>query len=217
MKNYQNRTEAGALLSPYLEAYKDRDTLILALPRGGVPVAFEIAKNLNLPMDILIVRKLGVPFHSELAMGAIASGKGLYLNQELIANLHISDQEIQTIIARERQELERREKVYRGQKPFPNLHGKTIILVDDGMATGATMRAAIQTLQGAPIQAIVIAVPVAAADTCKAMESLADTVICPLQPENFEAVGLWYQDFKQTTDAEVITLLQGDTDGHSKY
>lgn len=217
MKNYQNRTEAGTLLSPYLEAYKDRDTLILALPRGGVPVAFEIAKNLNLPMDILIVRKLGVPFHSELAMGAIASGKGLYLNQELIANLHISDQEIQTIIARERQELERREKVYRGQKPFPNLHGKTIILVDDGMATGATMRAAIQTLQGASIQAIVIAVPVAAADTCKAMESLADTVICPLQPENFEAVGLWYQDFKQTTDAEVITLLQGDTDGHSKY
>lgn len=216
MKNYLNRRQAGDILSLSLQAYAHTDTLILALPRGGVPVAFEVAKKLQLPWDILVVRKVGVPFHPELAMGAI-SNNGLYLNQDLIKTLSISEENIQGIIQQEQAELQRREQLYRGLKPFPDLQDKVILLIDDGMATGASMRAAILTLQQAAIKAIVIAVPVAPPDICKTMHALVDTVICPLQPEDFIAVGLWYQDFSETTDTEVITLLQGETDGHTKY
>jgi putative phosphoribosyl transferase len=205
---FHDRAEAGRLLAEKLTAYANRqDIRILALPRGGVPVAFEIAKALRAPLDVFLVRKLGVPGHEELAMGAIASGGVVVHNDEVIGSLDISSQEIDTVVAREQQELERREHLYRGDRPFPDLHGRTVILVDDGLATGATMRAAVVAVRQHRPAHSVIAVPIAAPDTCEALSTQVDEIICAMTPDPMYAVGLWYEHFDQTTDDEVRELL----------
>ncbi|WP_392538104.1 phosphoribosyltransferase [Legionella sp. 227] len=207
--NYDNRNQAGRVLADLLKDYAARtDVVILALPRGGVPVAYEVATKLSLPLDIFIVRKLGAPGHEELAMGAIASGGIAVFNQEVVNLLHIQKDAIDKIKKSEQEELSRRELVYRGKRPFPELSGKTIILVDDGIATGYTMRAAIAALKQKKPEKIIVAVPVAAQSTCDEIAPLVDEIICPMRPTNFYAVGLWYNDFSQTTDDEVIELLQ---------
>ncbi|MGM9454615.1 phosphoribosyltransferase [Legionella bozemanae] len=207
--NYDDRYQAGRVLVGLLKNYAKRtDVIVLALPRGGVPVGYEIAQKLSLPLDIFIVRKLGVPGHEELAMGAIASGGITVLNEEIVNLLHISTEAIDTIQKSEQEELLRREQVYRGKKPFPELSGKTIILVDDGIATGYTMRAAIAALKQKKPAKLIVAIPVAARSTCDEIAPLVDEIICPMRPVNFYAVGLWYNDFSQTTDEEVMQLLQ---------
>ncbi|WP_454782089.1 phosphoribosyltransferase [Legionella sp. WA2022007384] len=207
--NYDDRYQAGRVLVDSLKDYAKRtDVIVLALPRGGVPVAYEIASKLSLPLDIFIVRKLGVPGHEELAMGAIASGGITVFNEEIVNSLHISKKAISTIQKSEQEELSRRELVYRGKKPFPELAGKTVILVDDGIATGYTMRAAIAALKQRNPAKIMVTVPVAARSTCDEIAPLVDEIICPMRPVNFYAVGLWYNDFSQTTDDEVMQLLQ---------
>ncbi|KTC80533.1 phosphoribosyltransferase [Legionella cherrii] len=207
--NYDNRNQAGRVLADLLRDYTARtDVVVLALPRGGVPVAYEVATKLSLPLDIFIVRKLGTPGHEELAMGAIASGGIAVFNQEVVNILHIQKDAIDKIKQSEQEELSRRELVYRGNRPFPELSGKTIILVDDGIATGYTMRAAIAALKQKKPAKIIVAVPVAAQSTCDEIAPLVDEIICPKRPTNFYAVGLWYNDFSQTTDDEVIELLQ---------
>ncbi|WP_115703343.1 phosphoribosyltransferase [Legionella sainthelensi] len=206
--NYSDRYQAGIVLADLLKDYARRtDVIILALPRGGVPVAYEIAKKLSLKLDIFIVRKLGVPGHEEFAMGAIASGGIVVLNEEVLSTLHIEKDAINQVIQSEQDELSRRELVYRGNQYLPELMEKTVILVDDGIATGYTMRAAIAALRQKHPAKIIISVPVAARSTCDELAPLVETIICPLQPANFYAVGLWYNDFSQTTDEEVIKLL----------
>lgn len=208
MDKYIDRFDAGKVLTRYLKKYTKQDNvIILALPRGGVPVAYEIATALSLPLDVFIVRKLGVPGHEELAIGAIASGGTVIFNEPLMRQLNLDNESINSILSSEQKELERREHFYRSDRPSHDLQGKTIILVDDGMATGSTMRAAIAALHQYKPASIIIAVPVAAADTCEELESLVDEIICPLKPVNFYAVGLWYDDFPQTSDSEVINLL----------
>jgi putative phosphoribosyl transferase len=205
---FHDRTEAGRLLAQKLVAYANRgDVLVLALPRGGVPVAFEVAKALQAPLDVFLVRKLGVPGHEELAMGAIASGGVIVRNDEVIAGLGVPSFIFDTVVAREQQELERREHLYRGDQPLPDLHDCTTILVDDGLATGATMRAAVAALRQHQPAHSVVAVPIAAPDTCEALHADVDEVICALTPKPFYAVGLWYEHFSQTTDDEVRDLL----------
>lgn len=205
---YRDRVEAGTILAQQLSAYANRnDVLVLALPRGGVPVAFEIAKSLSAPLDVFIVRKLGVPGHSELAMGAIAMGGIHVFNNDILQELNISQDELKAVIAKEEQELKRRETAYRGDHPFPSIKDKTIILVDDGIATGASMRAAIKALRELKPASIVVAVPVADKHMCENMQPLVDRLVCPLQPMHFYAVGAWYDDFAQTEDEEVFTLL----------
>ena len=207
--NYVDRYQAGRVLADVLMDYANRkDTIVLGLPRGGVPVAYEIASKLKLPLDIFIVRKLGVPGHEELAMGAIASGGTVVFNEETVRTLHIRQDAIDEILNSEREELARRERVYRGNQPFPALKDKTIILVDDGIATGYTIRAAIAALKEKNPAKIIVAVPVAARSTCDELAPLVTAMICPRQPINFYAVGLWYDDFSQTTDEEVIELLR---------
>jgi putative phosphoribosyl transferase len=181
---------------------------VLALPRGGVPVAFEVAQALNAPLDVLVVRKLGVPGQKELAMGAIASNGVQVLNEDIVRSLRISEAAINRVMAKEQQELERREYLYRGDRPTPKLHGRTVILVDDGFATGATMRAAVVALQQHKPAKVIVAVPVAASETCKDFEAKVDEVVCLATPSPFYSVGLWYEDFPQTTDEEVRDLLQ---------
>ena len=206
---YVDRNQAGRVLADLLKSYEKRtDVIVLALPRGGVPVAYEIATRLFLPLDIFIVRKLGVPGHKELAMGAIASGGTVLFNEEILNMLHISKEARDIVQREEHDELLRREKVYRGNKPFPELTGKTIILVDDGIATGYSMRAAIDALKKKKTAKIILAVPVAARSTCDELAPLVNQIICPLRPDNFYAVGLWYDDFSQTTDDEVIDILR---------
>lgn len=208
MEKYRNRQEAGKFLAQSLQGYANRpDVYILALPRGGVPVAYEIAKTLHAPLDVFIVRKLGVPGHTELAMGAVAVGGIHVFNDEIIRDLRISDDEIQAIIAKEQEEIKRRESLYRGNTAFPSLKDKTVILVDDGIATGATMRAAILALRQVQPAELVVAVPVAEKTLCDKMQLLVDKLICPLRPTHFYAVGAWYDDFSQTEDDEVYTLL----------
>lgn len=208
MDKYLNRYAAGQALAKALMPYANRkDVLVLALPRGGVPVAFEIAKALHVPMDVFIVRKLGVPGHSELAMGAMASGSAPVFNQDIIRELQISPTDIDAVIEKETKELKRREVAYRGHHPLPSIQGKTILLVDDGIATGATMRAAIQSLRELKAGAIVVAVPVADKQLCERMAMTVDRLVCPLRPLHFYAVGAWYEDFSQTEDEEVYTLL----------
>ncbi|OGT45733.1 MAG: phosphoribosyl transferase [Gammaproteobacteria bacterium RIFCSPHIGHO2_12_FULL_41_20] len=208
MKKFSDRYEAGKVLADQLKTYtKNPYVIVLALPRGGVPVAFEIATALSVPLDIFVVRKLGVPGHEELAMGAIATGGVTIFNNDIIKKLNISNSEINNIIKLEQQELMRRESVYRGKKPFPELKDKIIILVDDGIATGATMRAAIRALRQQHLRRLILAVPVAAFSTCAEMENLVDEVVCPLRPHDFYAVGAWYDEFSQTTDEEVSQLL----------
>ncbi|KYC40781.1 phosphoribosyl transferase [Scytonema hofmannii PCC 7110] len=205
---FKDRTQAGQFLAKELAAYANRpDTLVLGIPRGGVPVAFEIAKTLNTPLDIFVVRKLGVPDQRELAMGAIASGGVRVLNEDIVRSLHISEVEIDQVTEKEQQELERREHLYRGDRPFPQLHEQTVILVDDGLATGATMRASVVALQKYKPAKTVIAVPVSALETRDEFAAKVDEIICGLTPSPFYSVGLWYEDFPQTTDEEVRNLL----------
>lgn len=205
---FRDRRDAGRRLAALLSAYANRsDVLVLALPRGGVPVAFEVARALDAPLDVFLVRKLGVPGHEELAMGAIASGGVGVLNDELVRDLNLPAHVVAAVTAREQQELARRERLYRGDRPRPEVHGRTVILVDDGLATGATMSAAIKALRQQRPDRIVVAVPVAAPESCAALREEADDIVCAITPEPFYAVGLWYADFSQTTDEEVRDLL----------
>ncbi len=208
MTVYADRFEAGRRLAERLMEYANRDdVVVLALPRGGIPVGFEVAQRLNAPLDVFTVRKLGVPSHEELAMGAIASGGIRVLNQDVVAQLQIPEWLIDQVAAAEQQELERREQAYREGRPPISVKDKTIILVDDGLATGASMRAAVQALRLMEPSAIIAAVPVGAPDTCELLRNDADAVVCAVTPENFVAVGRWYEDFSQTTDEEVRELL----------
>ena len=205
---FQDRIDAGIRLAKHLQHYKNhKNTLILALPRGGVPVAYEVSRALSLPLDIFIVRKLGLPWHEELAMGAIASGGVTVFNEEVLRLSDITDSQIEMVKEKELAELERRKKKYRGDRPFPDLKDKTIILVDDGIATGATMRAAITALKKLDVKTLVVAIPVAPLDTCRELETLVDQFIVLETPEPFNAIGLWYKNFSQTSDDEVIALL----------
>src|ERR1700726_1255747 len=205
---FRDRREAGRVLAERLAAYANRpDVLVLALPRGGVPVAYEVARSLGAPLDVFVVRKLGVPGYEELAMGAIATGGVRVLNDQLVERLGIPAHMIDAVAARERQELARRERLYRGGRPPPDVRGRTAILVDDGLATGATMHAAIEALRQQKPARIVVAVPTASPEACEEMKAKADDVICAITPEPFHAVGRWYQDFSQTTDEEVSVLL----------
>ena len=206
---FHDRRDAGRRLAAELRPYADRsDVIVLALPRGGVPVGFEIADALHVPLEVFVVRKLGLPGQEELAMGALASGGVRVLDDALIRALHVSDDDVQRVTRWEQAELERREHQYRGSLNFPDLHGKTVILVDDGLATGATMRAAVLAVRKEEPRAVVVAVPVAAAETCNAFRTIADDIVCAKTPEPFIAVGLWYEDFSQTTDDEVRDLLE---------
>ena len=209
---FRDRREAGRLLAAKLRAYANRpDVIVLALPRGGVPVAFEVASALGAPLDVFLVRKLGVPGYEELAMGAVATGGVRVLNDEIVRGLGIPDYVIDAVAAWEQQELTRRERVYRDDRPQPNVQGRTVILVDDGLATGATMLAAIKALRQQQPARIVVAVPTASPETCSEMRSEADDVVCAITPEPFYSVGLWYDDFSQTTDEEVRELLARST------
>ncbi|MBV8506632.1 MAG: phosphoribosyltransferase [Alphaproteobacteria bacterium] len=212
-QRYRNRTDAGRQLAEKLAVYANRpDVLVLALPRGGVPVGFEVARALGAPLDVFLVRKLGVPGHEELAMGAVATGGVRVLNDEIVSGLGISEHEIDAAVARELQELARRERLYRGDRTPPDLAGRTVILVDDGLATGATMRAAVAASRQQRPARIVVAVPTASPDTGEALKAEADGVVCAITPEPFFAVGQWYEDFRQTTDDEVRDLLCAEGD-----
>jgi putative phosphoribosyl transferase len=206
---FRDRRDAGRRLAAELRQYADRpDVIVLALPRGGVPVAFEIAAALHARLDVFVVRKLGLPWQEELAMGALASGGVRVLDEDLIRVARVSDEDIRQVTQAEQLELERRERRYRGDRPFPDVRGKTVILVDDGLATGSTMRAAVAALRKEQPATIVVAVPVAAPETCGAFRDIADDIVCAETPEPFHAVGLWYDDFAQTTDDEVHELLE---------
>jgi predicted phosphoribosyltransferase len=206
---FRDRRDAGRRLAAKLTAYTDRpDVLVLALPRGGVPVAYEVAQALRAPLDVFLVRKLGVPGHEELAMGAIATGGVLVLNDEVVQGLRIPPHVIEAVAAQEQQELARRERLYRSDRPPPEVSGRTVILIDDGLATGATMRAAAAALRQQQPARLVIAVPIAAPSTCEELRDEADEIICAVTPEPFYAVGLWYEDFSPTTDEEVRDLLR---------
>lgn len=207
---FQNRREAGSLLAGKLDKYLGSpDTIILALPRGGVPVAYEVGKALQLPIDVFIVRKLGTPWNPELAMGAIAGGGVTVFNDDVVRSLGISQDDISKITEAEKEELKRREFQYRQGSPEPVIKDKTVILIDDGLATGATMKAAVKALRKLQAAKIVVAVPVAPASACRDLEIMADEVICFSKPVYFSAVGEWYDDFTQTTDEEVGQLLGG--------
>ena len=207
-ERFRNRREAGRLLAHQLDRYKGHDdVIVLALPRGGVPVAFEIAQDLKAPLDVFVVRKLGVPWHPELAMGAIAGDGVEVLNGDVVTAYNIPPHVIRAVAERETEELNRRLKQYRGDRPFPSLTGKTAILVDDGLATGSTMRAAVEAVRQENPHAIVVAVPVAAVSTCHELRAEVDDIVCLRTPLDFSAVGLWYDDFSQTTDEEVHQLL----------
>ena len=205
---FQDRRDAGRQLAAELSDYAGRrDVIVLALPRGGVPVAFEVAKALGAPLDLFLVRKVGVPGHEELAMGAIASGAVRVVNEDVVRELGIPKSLFDAVAAEELQELERRERAYRDDRPAPDVHGKTVILVDDGLATGSSMRAAVAALRRLGPVKIVVAVPVAAPEVCAEFQDVADGVVCAQTPPSFRAVGLWYEDFSQTTDEEVRELL----------
>lgn len=209
MTPFGDRTEAGKLLAKNLTKYANcPDVLVLALPRGGVPVAFEVAKTLNTPLDVFIVRKLGVPSHTELAMGAIASGGVCFLDQEIIMSFDVSQEAIDLVKQHETKELERRENTYRKNRPEPNFRDRTIILVDDGLATGATMRVAVMALKPHQPKSIVVAVPVAATESFSEFGAEVDEVVSVILPERLWAIGHWYYDFSQTTDEEVCSLLE---------
>jgi putative phosphoribosyl transferase len=206
---FKDRTDAGHQLAARLTRYADRpDVLVLALPRGGVPVAYEVAKELNAPLDVFLVRKLGVPGHEELAMGAIASGGVRVLNEEIVNYLRIPDVVIDAVAAREQRELERRERAYRDERPTPDFKDRVVILVDDGLATGSTMRAAAASLRLQQPRRIVVAVPVSSRETCEEFRSEVDEIVCVYTPEHFQGVGLWYEDFSQTSDEQVRELLK---------
>jgi putative phosphoribosyl transferase len=208
VERFHDRRQAGHALGGLLRDYAGRsDVVVLGLPRGGIPVAFEVARALKAPLDIFVVRKLGVPGREELAMGAIASGGVRILNEDVVKSLRISSDVIERTAERETLELERRERLYRRGRPPLALTGKAVLLVDDGLATGSTMRAAIEAArQNAPSE-VVVAVPVAASSVCDSLASVADEVVCAVTPKNFYAVGMWYEDFAQTSDEDVADLL----------
>jgi putative phosphoribosyl transferase len=211
MKHFKDRNQAGELLAERLaELGYDQEPhlLVFGLPRGGVPVAFQVARRLKAPLDVWVVRKLGTPGHEELAMGAIASGGGRVLNQEIVESLQISLDTIAAVEQQQRVELERRERLYRGSRPFPDLTDQTVLLIDDGLATGATMKAAIAAARQKQPRRLVVAVPVAPPDTVAEIQALADQVVCLETPAFFQAVGLWYEHFPQTSDEEVLALLK---------
>ena len=213
---FRDRTEAGQLLARRLKRYADRpDVIVLALPRGGVPVAYEVAKALHAPLDVFLVRKLGVPGQEELAMGAIATGGIRVLNEDVVRMLNIPPRVIDSVAAQEARELERRERLYRGDRPAPDMTGRTVILVDDGLATGSSMRAAVAALRQKNPNRIVVAVPIAAAATCREFEAEVNEIVCYATPEPFYSVGLWYEDFSQTTDEEIRQLLERSSTGRS--
>lgn len=204
---YEDRREAGRVLADALAHYRGRpDLLVLALPRGGVPVAYEVARALKAPLDVFVVRKLGFPGHEEYAMGAIASGGVRVMNP--MPGMSVTPEEVAAAVAREQPELQRRERLYRGQAPAPELRGRSVIVVDDGLATGATMHAALLGIRQRHPAHLVMAVPVGAADSCQMLQDLADEVVCAAMPDPFRAVGLWYRQFPQTSDDEVRTLLE---------
>lgn len=207
-RRFRDRVDAGRALAADLSAYAGRDdVLVLALPRGGVPVGYEVARALGAPLDVFIVRKLGVPGHEEMAMGAIASGGVRVLNDGVVGPLRISESIIDGVAAREQAELERREREYRDGRPAPDVRGRTVILVDDGLATGATMRAAAEALRLPGPARLVVAVPVSAEESCEEFREQVDEIVCTMTPSPFYGVGMWYDDFSQTTDAEVRVLL----------
>lgn len=209
---FPNRTVAGQQLAARLTSYADRsDMLVLGLPRGGVPVAYEVAKALHAPLDICLVRKLGVPAHKELAMGAIAAGGVRVLNYDVVSWLGISGKTIDEVAAKELKELQRRDRAYRGDRPQPEIRDRTVILVDDGIATGATIRAAIAVIKSQQPARLIVATPVAPPSTCEELKAEVDEVVCLMTPELFYAIGLWYEDFSQTTDDEVRELLARPT------
>jgi predicted phosphoribosyltransferase len=206
---FRDRYDAGRQLAAKLQHdERSRNAVVLGLPRGGVPVAFEVAEAIGAPLDVFLVRKLGVPGHEELAMGAIATGGLRVLNEDLVREIAIPAAAVDAVEARERQELARRERLYRGDRPSPDLHGKTAILVDDGLATGSTMVAAARAVRQLGPAQVIGAVPVASADVCAAMQRFVDEMICLETPEPFAAVGLWYDDFSPTSDQEVQELLR---------
>jgi putative phosphoribosyl transferase len=206
---FRDRFQAGRQLAAALQRYAgDPDLLVLALPRGGVPVGYEVARLLNAPLDVMLVRKLGVPGHEELAMGAIASGGVRILSNEVIRAFGIPERVVAGVAAEEAEELHRRERLYRDDRPPPAIEGRTAILVDDGLATGSTMRAAAAALRAQHPERLVVAVPVAPPETCASLRSEVDDVVCAREPEPFFAVGNWYDDFSQISDAEVRRLLQ---------
>ena len=216
MERFENRRSAGRVLAERLRAFaNDSNSLVLALPRGGVPVGFEIAHALGLPLDVFVVRKLGVPGYEELAMGAIASGGARVLNEEVVRRLGVSAMQIEHVLNMERAEIERREWKYRGDLPPLRFEGKRVILVDDGLATGATMHAAVIALREIRAGEIVVAVPVGSREAVDRLAREADQVVCLLQPEDFEAVGAWYEDFSQTSDEEVREWLGQSLQVHS--
>ncbi|MEM6350356.1 MAG: phosphoribosyltransferase [Cyanobacteria bacterium P01_D01_bin.14] len=205
---FRDRTQAGRALATQLMAYANQpDTLVLGLPRGGVPVAYEVSQALNLPLDICLVRKLGAPGHKELAMGAIASDGVRVLNYDVLSWLAISDKTLEHVAAHELRELQRRDRVYRGDRPRPQIRDRTVIVVDDGLATGATMKAALEVLRSQQPKKIVVAVPVAPRSACQELSAEGIQVVCLATPEPFYAIGLWYENFSQTTDEQVRALL----------
>lgn len=207
-ERYANRRDAGRRLAEDLAEHAGQpNTIVLALPRGGVPVGYEVAHQLGVPMDIFLVRKLGVPGHEELAMGAIASGGVRVINDQVVQMIGVREDVIDAVAERERTELQRREKAYRGDKPPAAVRGATVILVDDGLATGSTMRAAVEAIRRSEPKRVIVAVPVAARETCDEIRQEVDEVVCSMTPEPFHAVGLWYDTFDQTTDDEVRDLL----------
>jgi putative phosphoribosyl transferase len=209
---FADRVEAGRELATALREHRsDPDVMVLGLPRGGLPVAWEVAHSLNLPLDVFLVRKLGVPGHEELAMGAIASGGVRVLNEPVIAALQVSERSVEAVAVKEQEELDRREKEYRRGRPPIEVRDRTVILVDDGLATGSTMEAAVQALGSLDPARLVVAVPVGASETCDRLARLVDELVCLDMPEPFRAVGMWYEEFDQTTDEEVRTLLERPT------
>jgi predicted phosphoribosyltransferase len=209
MQPFRDRHEAGRMLAAKLTQYtNDPDSIVLALPRGGIPVGYEIARLLNIPLDVFVVRKLGVPGHEELAMGAIASGGTGVINSEVVRNIPISGPQIHDVMNREQQELARREQTYRQQRPAFNVAGQHVILVDDGMATGSTMRAAATALHQQKPATIIVAIPVASPQACDLLQPDVDEIVCALMPAQFESIGSWYRNFDQLTDETVQHLLQ---------
>jgi predicted phosphoribosyltransferase len=205
---YRDRRHAGVELARHLADVKGQDVVVLALPRGGVPVAFEVARALDAPLDVFVVRKLGLPGHPEFAMGALASGGVRVLNDEVVRLYRIPEQAVDAIAKDERIELERRERAYRSQRPALDVRGRTVVLIDDGLATGSTMKAAVEAVRALSPARIIVAVPVGSPDTCREFAGIADEIVCARRPEHFAAVGQWYDDFRQTTDEEVRELLQ---------